>query len=852
MNQVITLKSGSKMLTTQKNNAYTILNGTVRVYMVTVSEDKIGRRALLATVGESHSIPGFLYTDMDHKTYQFLIVAATDAELITIEDGATKPLKKSFSKACDIGNYDKEGYEEGFIDKYKMILAREDAFFIKTSQEKNEVIRRTDELVESVFAKNESKRDTLFNEKSSRNVLYDTLEALCKKTNIPIISYEKLTECVGENISIKAIAKYSHFSIREVILEEDWYKRDLGVLFSFMEDGRPIALVPRSQQGYDYILDGKYNKKLRKSVAGQIVPKAYMIYRPLPSGAMNWADLIKYTVKSINKLDFISMTVLALAITAIGLITPTVTQLVYDEYIPKGDKEGIVFAGVIVCAFMISSLLFTVVKYLNKVRLGSHIRYDLQNAILQRVFEYPADFFRKFDSTDLNRRVMTFGINIESAIVIIPSLVYLAINTVVFSVQMMSYSVTLSFIGLSGIIIICILNYLISKACMKHELIVGQYNHEADKKLFELIGGIDKIRMAGVEDRAVYEYLKPLTNKRLAEIRRSKINNIQTILTAIIDALIPTLSYIFLYSGNSELSQGNYVAFITVFGFVVTSLMGIGEYTAQILMLKPKLKKLEPILNQESENSESKIMPGELSGEIGIEHVTFNYGENEDDVISDLSLHIDAGEYIGIVGASGCGKSTLVKLLLGFENPTAGKIYYGDNSIDAIDFQQLRKQLGVVLQDGQLIAGTIHENVTVTKPNATVKEVERALKIVNLDRDIDKMPMGLHTILSENNETISGGQKQRILIARAIINNPRILIMDEATSALDNQTQQQICDALSEMDCTRIVIAHRLSTIKNCDRIIVMDKGSIAEEGDFDSLYEKGGLFYKLVNRQIL
>ena len=238
-------------------------------------------------------------------------------------------------------------------------------------------------------------------------------------------------------------------------------------------------------------------------------------------------------------------------------------------------------------------------------------------------------------------------------------------------------------------------------------------------------------------------------------------------------------------------------------------------------------------------------------GNIDIEHVNFSYGQNQPAVLNDLSLKIKSGEYIGIVGSSGCGKSTLLKLLLGFETPVTGSIRYDGKSVSSMDKHAFRQNLGVVLQNGKLIAGSIYENITITAPEASMKEVERVIEAVGLKDDIKQMPMGIHTVLSENSGTISGGQQQRILIARAIIRNPSILLFDEATSALDNVTQAKVCKSLEGMNATRIVIAHRLSTIRDCDRIIVLDHGNIAEEGTYDDLMKKQGLFYQLAVRQI-
>ena len=221
-------------------------------------------------------------------------------------------------------------------------------------------------------------------------------------------------------------------------------------------------------------------------------------------------------------------------------------------------------------------------------------------------------------------------------------------------------------------------------------------------------------------------------------------------------------------------------------------------------------------------------------------------------VVDGLSLKIKAGEYIAIVGKTGCGKSTLVRLLLGFEKPERGAIYYDGKDITGIDLQSLRRKIGTVTQDGQLFQGDIYSNITVSAPELSLDEAWEAAEIAGIADDIREMPMQMQTIIAEGQGGISGGQKQRLMIARAIAPKPKILIFDEATSALDNKTQKQVSDALDRLKCTRIVIAHRLSTIKNCDRILLLEDGKVKESGTFDELIALDGAFAELVKRQRL
>ena len=271
-----------------------------------------------------------------------------------------------------------------------------------------------------------------------------------------------------------------------------------------------------------------------------------------------------------------------------------------------------------------------------------------------------------------------------------------------------------------------------------------------------------------------------------------------------------------------------------------------------VAQIKPILEMAEPILKTEPESTENRKMVTKLNGSIELSNVFFRYNESMPYVVNGMNLKIRAGEYIAIVGTTGCGKSTLMRLLLGFETPEKGAIYYDGVDMSKLDLRSLRRRIGAVTQNGSLFQGDIYSNIVISAPHLSLDEAWEAAELAGIADDIKAMPMGMQTIISEGQGGISGGQKQRLMIARAVAPKPRILMFDEATSALDNKTQKQVSEALDRLKCTRIVIAHRLSTIKNCDRILVLDKGQILEDGTYDELIERNGFFAELVARQRL
>ena len=306
------------------------------------------------------------------------------------------------------------------------------------------------------------------------------------------------------------------------------------------------------------------------------------------------------------------------------------------------------------------------------------------------------------------------------------------------------------------------------------------------------------------------------------------------------------------FAVDSGISQADYYAFTTAFAMVTaafTALAGIGQQAANI---RPTLEQIRPIMHAVPEVSKDKKILTKVSGSIELNNVSFRYTDNMPWVLKDLSLKIKPGEYVAVVGGSGCGKSTLLRLMMGFETAQMGAIYYDGRDISTLDLRSLRKKIGVVMQNGKLFQGDIFSNITISAPWLTMDEAWEAAELADIADEIRAMPMGMHTVIAEGGGGISGGQKQRLMIARAIAGKPRILMFDEATSALDNITQKKVSEALDSLKCTRIVIAHRLSTIRHCDRIIVLDKGRIVEDGTYDELVALGGCFAKLVERQRL
>ena len=662
-------------------------------------------------------------------------------------------------------------------------------------------------------------------------------------------SEARILSCCGAKMAVPDVARISNFTCREVVLEQKWYRQECGVLLGTLDDAL-VALYRK--KGKSYVLyDGEKEVPITAEIAEKISPKAHSIGRALPRTRLTGKDLLRFCKKSIPKKSIVALALLGLAGTLIGILLPTLNQKIYDEYIALGDFGMVIQLCVLIGSFMLGNVFFSMVKKLTEYGVSCHVNYDLQNAVYWRIFQLPESFFRSYDSGDLAQRLGQAGSSAAQVVSQVTGAGFGMVFSLFYLWRMIKYSGKLTVWALIMSLVFALLSYFLETRSLRYETLQADTSGKAVAKLYQYLGGVDKIRMAGAEERAILEYLIPFTQEQKYEIQGKRITAVSEVLSDVSTYLFSMILYFVIIKKNQDISVGNFMAFNSAFGTFSSALIQLISGCMTIFRLKPIYTRLKPIFDTQPEDDEQKQIVQSLSGSIELEHVSFGYSPEAGNVLNDISLQIHPGEYVAIVGPSGCGKSTLLKLLLGFETPTQGKIRYDGKSLSGLDAHSLRRNLGVVLQDGKLIAGSIYDNITITCPNPTMKAVNEVIEAVGLKADIDQMPMDVQTVLSESGNTISGGQQQRILIARAIMNKPQVLFFDEATSALDNLTQAKVCQSLDDMHVTRVVIAHRLSTIQNCDRILVFNNGQIQEEGNFESLMAQKGLFYNMAKRQI-
>ena len=570
----------------------------------------------------------------------------------------------------------------------------------------------------------------------------------------------------------------------------------------------------------------------------------------MPQKKLAIYDLLIYMKNCISLSDFAMIAGATLVATLVGMLLPQISRMLTGPVLSSGSHDALVAIAIFIVCVLVSSQLINSIKEMVQSRLTTKISLGVEASMMMRLLSLPASFFRKYSPGELNARSDSVSQLCNVILDMVLGTGLGALMSLLYVEQIFAFAAPL----VEASIYIILITVGVSIATTLIQVRVNRRQMELAAKesgmTYGLITGIQKIRLAGAEKRAFAKWLDLYADSADPIYNPPMFIKINSVITT----GIGLFSNIVFYSLAIEngIDQSSYFAFTAAYGMLMgafTALAGIALPAAKV---KPILEMAEPFLATEPETSEDKQIVTRISGGIELNHVSFRYSEESPYILDDLSLKIQPGEYVAVVGRSGCGKSTLVRLLLGFEKPEKGTICYDGRDMAEIDLPSLRKQIGTVMQDAGLFQGSIYDNIVITAPQLTLDDAWDAAEKAGIAEDIQAMPMGMHTMISEGQGGISGGQRQRIMIARAIAPNPKLMIFDEATSALDNKTQRQVSEALDAMGCTRLVIAHRLSTIRHCDRILVLDGGKVVEDGTYDELIEQGGFFAELVERQRL
>jgi NHLM bacteriocin system ABC transporter ATP-binding protein len=659
---------------------------------------------------------------------------------------------------------------------------------------------------------------------------------------------------------LSAIARASRIRTRRIILRGAWWQFDCGPILAYTLEGEaPVAILPRGRNNYE-IFDPETQRRipLTADTSQLISPVAFVFYRPFPDKVLKALEILKFATRGTLR-DGAIIFGLGAFVSVLGMLTPQATGILIDHAIPSGDR-GLIFQialGLLAVSF--GSTLLGLVQNVATIRLQTIAEIQTQAATWDRLLKLRANFFHKFILGDLQLRVS----GIAQLHQILSSTVMATVFNSFFALLNLGllffYSFQLAFVALSIAAVnvaLTLFSFFISRQKM---IPMQELSGEIFGLTVQLIAGVSKLRVADAEERAFAHWAKKFGSQLELMLSTEAIEDAVTLFNMI----LPTVSSILLYGlgvtliaqaqaqGQTGFSTGTFLAFNAAFGTFVGGVTGLSGAFVSVMQVAIIWERVKPILEEKPEVDDRKTDPGRLAGAVKLDRVSFRYLKDAPLTLNKVTVEAKPGEFIALVGSSGSGKSTLVRLLLGFEQPEEGKIYYDSQDLSELDILAVRRQLGVMLQDGRINTSSIFQNIS-GGALVTFDEAWEAAKMAGFASDIEQMPMGMHTVISEGGTNISGGQRQRLLIARALVLKPKILIFDEATSALDNRTQATVSESLDSLRVTRIVVAHRLSTIRHADRIYVIVAGEVVQVGNFEELMAQPGMFADLMARQIM
>ena len=637
---------------------------------------------------------------------------------------------------------------------------------------------------------------------------------------------------------------------RTVELKKGWYKDAYGPILAFRkDDGSPVALLPGTIIGYTFKDPDTGNTVRLNAETEQLFDAdAICFYRPLPLKKLGIPDLLLYMKRCVSTSDIFMIVFAAISVSGVGLLIPRLTRALTGPVLLSGSGSALIGLAICLACVSLSMQLFSSVSAMVSSRLSSKTSLGVQASMMMRLMSLPASFFRQYSPGELKSRSMSVNQLCSMLMSMVMTTGLTSLTSLLYVTQIFRFAPAL--VVPSLLIVLVTVGFSVATTFVQIGINRKRMEHAAKESgmSYSMISGIQKIKLSGAEKRSFAKWLNLYADG--AELTYNTPMFLRA--NAAISTGISLISTIILYylAVKSGMNPSTYFAFTAAYGSLMgafSTLTGTAMTAAQI---QPILEMAEPFLKTVPETQEKKEIVTNIHGSVELSHVSFRYDDDSPYILNDLSLKIKPGEYVAIVGRTGCGKSTLMRLLLGFEKPEKGAIYYDGKDIESLDLGSLRRRIGTVMQQSGLFQGDIYSNIVLTAPGLSVDEAWDAAEKAGIADDIRAMPMGMYTMVSEGGGGISGGQKQRLMIARAIAPKPKLLFFDEATSALDNKTQKQVSEALDAMGCTRVVIAHRLSTIRHCDRILVLDGGRIVEDGSYDALIEKGGFFADLVARQ--
>jgi NHLM bacteriocin system ABC transporter ATP-binding protein len=648
---------------------------------------------------------------------------------------------------------------------------------------------------------------------------------------------------------LQRLAASARLNLRRVTLPNGWWRQKGHPLIAWRDPDSPCALIPTGRNRYRMFdaVSGEWNM-VDENIAGRLPRHAEAIYGSLTMPLLSARQLLSFALRGGGS-DILTIIGFGLAAAMVGLIAPVAIGVFVNTAIPSNDRPLILELTLALCAAGVVSSVFHFLQGTAFVRLQSIMEMQAQSAVVDRLLRLPLAFFKTVPAANLAHRAL--GVSLirrilaRGGVISAVSGLFALANLVVmgwFSPPLTLIAVAMAMVAAAFIATVTFVRLRFQKRAFDIEC-------RTMGSAFQFISAIAKLRIAGAESRVFSLWMGSHVQQRHWRHRARLADNAVFTLITILPAVIMLL-FFSLAGMDRSLAPGDFIAFLTAFSIFILGFIRIAEEVTLSLSSVAIFHQIRSILEAPPETPADALQIGLLTGRIEVSHVTFQYHKDAPPVLRDVSIHAEPGQFIAIVGPSGSGKSTLLRLLLGFDRPASGGIFFDGQDISLTDVKSVRRQCGVVLQNSHLCRGSIFDNIVGTAPLSHDAAWEAA-EMAGIAEEIRAMPMGMFTFIADG-ATISGGQRQRLTLARALVRRPNILLLDEATSALDNKTQFEVMSSIQRLNLTRIVIAHRLSTIKGADVIYVLDQGRLVEQGRYENLMAVDGVFASMAKRQLL
>lgn len=539
----------------------------------------------------------------------------------------------------------------------------------------------------------------------------------------------------------------------------------------------------------------------------------------------------------------------SLVLQALGLAIPLLTKIVVDDVLASGQDKLLPVIGLGLAIIVLGQMLTAYLRSVLLLSLQVNVDRQLMQGFFSHLLALPYRFFEQRTAGDLMMRLSS---NAQVREILTSQTISVVIDG---SLMLVCLAFLLAQAPSFGAIVLAIAvvqgALLLGSRRAMHELtqrdLIAQ--SESQAYLVEALKGVATLKASGAEERALAHWSGLYADQLTASVRRGHLSaTIDTMLT-VLRVLTPL---VLLWYGaqqvlDGEMSLGTMLALQALAASILTPLASLVANAQRLQMVGAHLDRLSDVLEATPEPSGGTTL--DVAGRVDAEQISFRYDDHSAPVLHDVSVTIEPGQKVALVGRSGSGKSTLAKLLLGLYEPTHGKVRFDGIALQELDRHSLRRQVGAVLQEPVLFSGSIRQNIAFNDPNICHEQVVEAARLAGIHDEIVSLPMGYDTWLAEGGGGLSGGQRQRLALARALVHRPAVLVLDEATSHLDTATEALVEQHLRDLDCTRIVIAHRLSTVRDADLILVMDEGQIVERGTHDELIGRGGMYAVLAQQ---